>query len=180
MSHHGEVITIIATPANMVAVCADVGLTDAEDLLVANIEHQGKGKTLTNPEKLWDKAPAFDADGAVTNGAVLLPMSAYRLRIQPHNQRPPPDEDAQAAIAASATPETFEEEFGLDEGETAPDSVFGRLKDACRRMGISYIYTVQLLWLTAGTDETFSDYARRYVRNGQAMKSLNGLSLVVD
>ncbi|MBO6789506.1 MAG: hypothetical protein JJ894_03115 [Dinoroseobacter sp.] len=177
---HGTIITIIALPAVMQAVCAEVGLTDAEGLLVASIEHQGRGKTLKNAERLWDKEPAFDADGAVTNGAVLLPMSAYRLRIQPHNQRPPPDEDAQAAIAASATPETFEEEFGLDEGETAPDSVFGRLKDACRRMGISYIYTVQALWLTQGTEDAFSGYAGRYVRNGQAMKSLNGLSLVVD
>ena len=35
MSHHGEVITIIATPANMQAVCAEVGLTDADGLLVA-------------------------------------------------------------------------------------------------------------------------------------------------
>ena len=177
---HGTIITIIALPAVMQAVCAEVGLTDADGLLVASIEHQGRGKTLKNAERLWDKEPAFDADGAVTNGAVLLPMSAYRLRIQPHNQRPPSDEDALTAIAASATEEAFAAAFSLSEEETAPASFFGRLTSACRRMGISLIYTIKALWLTQGVEDTFSGYAERYAHDGASLRVLNGLALVVE
>ena len=177
---HGTIITIIALPAVMQAVCAEVGLTDADGLLVASIEHQGRGKTLKNAERLWDKEPAFDADGAVTNGAVLLPMSAYRLRIQPHNQRPPSDRDAIYAIKTATSVETYIEAFTLDEEIVAPATFFGRLSAACAIMGISYIYTVQALWLTQGTEDAFSGYAGRYVHDGASLRVLNGLALVVD
>ena len=164
MASLGFVIKIIALPKVLRQTLTDAGLTAEDGTLVAAVEHHGRGYNLANPRPVWNIAPQWDLDGAITNGAAIQEEALYVLRLQPGAQPRPTEAQMQEVLDTASG-----EDPALSEG--------ARLAKAAAHCQVCLLHTLRHLWETQGIEGAFTGHAPQ-LPTGTATRTHNGIALV--